>query len=66
MRHFVHMQIANYLFFKKINYDTRDVFVTRYIAIVHGILKQKKSVTVIYAVSWLIISFQQNLKYTYL
>lgn len=45
------MQIANEFFFKKINYDTRGVFVTRYIAIVHGILKQKKSVTVIYDVS---------------
>lgn len=51
MHHFVHKQIANDLFFKKINYDTRDVFVTRYISIVHGILKQKTSVTVIYAVS---------------
>lgn len=41
MSHFVHMQIANDFFLKKINYDTRDVFVTRCIAIVHGILKQK-------------------------
>lgn len=40
MCHFVHMQITND-FLKKINYDTRDVFVTRYIAIVRDILKQK-------------------------
>lgn len=45
------MQIANGFLLKKINYDTKDVFVTRYIAIVHGILKQKKSVTMIYDVS---------------